>query len=774
MPQSRGEQRRRVPQVERLERLELLSTLGSAGVWTVTGTNRADTISVSRDPARPDWLIARVNGRIAGARLAAGVAEIQLRGLGGNDTLKIDESRGTIPIAATLQGGAGKNTLIGGSGRSTLDGGPTGTSLLQPGPGPTTLLRGVAADSARPFGSVASFRQFLARSASRFGSWSGRFRGVGEGGGAPVMSAPSTVGGHSSTNVQVAGVDEADIVETDGRYLYVISRDELVIVDGANPESPTIASRTVLDGSPVGEYLDGALLTVVTSLWQPSTPAPGSARLAAGTQIPGLWARGSSRVKVTTYDVSDASNPTVTRQTTLDGSYADSRFVDGKLDLVLQNDLFAGYWGFNPAALTGRGAGGSALTRLANAPLDRILPGFTSEVFGAGGSKVSRAGLINEAKDIYQPVVGDEVNLLSVVVIDTRGGSPGPLGASSLVGSYASTVHVTPDEIDVFTPRWDTQGNATTSVYRFDLPGARPVLSATGSVPGSLFDPYSADVHDGYLRVATTAWQSGGPDNGVYVLQKQGNRLNVVGSIDQLAPGESIYATRFLGDRLFQVTFEQVDPLWAIDLSNPTAPKVAGELKVPGFSRFLQVIDANTLLGIGREVDPITNRTSDLKLSLFNVADLSQPQLIASQAIAPSSTEWTWSDAEWTPHALGWFPELGAIAVPVQGSGPVLPIDDDGITLASDWTFESNLYVFHIDAALGAKAIQELGKVEHGSSVSRSVRIGDVIFSIADEDVKAVRLAGDTLTSLGSVTIQTATSGWHNGGGFVLDTRVRA
>src|SRR5262249_52105564 len=153
---------------------------------------------------------------------------------GGNDTLEIDESHGPITIGSVLSGGAGKNSLVGGSGPTVLDGGPGKDSLLQPGTGPTTLLRGVAADSARPFDSLRAFRRVLSRAAAPPGRTGPILNGSASGPvTAPTAPAPSgtATGTHSTTNVQVPGVGEGDIVETDGSSLYILSRGELVIVD---------------------------------------------------------------------------------------------------------------------------------------------------------------------------------------------------------------------------------------------------------------------------------------------------------------------------------------------------------------------------------------------------------------------------------------------------------------------------------------------------------------------------------------------------------------
>src|SRR5262249_22227864 len=182
----------------------------------------------------------------------------------------------------------------------------------------------------------------------------------------------------------------------------------------------------------------------------------------------------------------------------------------------------------------------------------------------------------------------------------------------------------------------------------------------------------------------------------------------------------------------------------------------------------LQAIGTDDVLGIGREVNPGTGETTDLKLSLFDVHDLSRPVLIASQTIAPDGAQWIWSDAEWDPHALGWFPELNVLAIPVQGSGPVQPVAPGTNPATIDWRPLSALYVFRIDTGAGAQAFQALGTVNHSSFVMRSVRIDEVLYSIADEDVQSVRVVDSRLTPLGQVTIQTDTSGWPSDSGPVV------
>src|SRR5262249_601475 len=160
-----------------------------------------------------------------------------------------------------------------------------------------------------------------------------------------------------------------------------------------------------------------------------------------------------------------------------------------------------------------------------------------------------------------------------------------------------------------------------TSLEQFTLSGNQVRLTAQGEVPGQVINQYALDESGGYLRIATTTNDGPHTANNVYVLSDQGGALTETGKVEGLAPDERHFAGRLLGDRAFVETFRQVDPVFALDLSDPAAPKVAGELHMPGFSHFLQPTDATHLVGIGQDTDA-SGRPQGLAVSLFDVSDL--------------------------------------------------------------------------------------------------------------------------------------------------------
>ena len=213
----------------------------------------------------------------------------------------------------------------------------------------------------------------------------------------------------------------------------------------------------------------------------------------------------------------------------------------------------------------------------------------------------------------------------------------------------------------------------------------------------------------------------------MFVLGASQGNLSVVGKVVNLAAGERIYSVRFVGGTAYVSTFRQVDPFFVISLANPAAPKVVGELKVPGFSSFLQPLDATHLLGIGRDVDPVSGRVLGLQLSIFDVGDKSRPTRTSIHTF-PGDGWGSWSAAQWDHHALSWFPEQGILTLPFERW--------------SDGAATSVLAVFKVDPS--AAQLTMIGEIGQGETVQRAVRIGEFLYSISAGAVQVCRLDDPT------------------------------
>jgi uncharacterized secreted protein with C-terminal beta-propeller domain len=281
------------------------------------------------------------------------------------------------------------------------------------------------------------------------------------------------------------------------------------------------------------------------------------------------------------------------------------------------------------------------------------------------------------------------------------------------------------------------------------------MLTATGEFSGTVSSQFAADEADGYLRVVSTSngWSDGAQS--VFVLKQFGNKLQVVGGLTDIAPGEALHSVRFQGNRVFICTFRRFDPLFAVDLSNPTSPQMLGELQIPGYSDYLQPIDANHLLAIGRDVDATTGEYGNLQVSLFDVTDSAHPRLLDQYAFAGGSTTQTpilgtiWNDGSGDYHALSYFESEHLLALPIYSNAdwyfgeadqtPLLQPDHGGLEL------------FKLDVASG---ITPVGLVEHDTVIERSLTIGDRLYVISDGTV-SVHEVNNPTEAIGSISIAT-------------------
>ena len=525
----------------------------------------------------------------------------------------------------------------------------------------------------------------------------------------------------SQTNVQVQGVDEGDIVKNDGNYIYEIRNNELVIAKAWPAQDLSIVSRTTIEGRPVAEYLSGDRVTVISDIYGNNTGAAQPVTQSADA-FPVIYSV-STKVKITVLDVSDRTAPQQKQATYLDGSYLDSRAIGNEIYVVEQN-YYSGLPA--PAYTTFNGTSiyetkDQYLARIKDHELDLALPHFYTSS-GDANNTLTPAGYITDPAEIFKPQSDNSYELVSVLAVDMTGDGTTTVPGASMLSVNAPTVYASTNHLYLLTSDWSGDGQSL--IMQFTLDGAKVSLTASGNVPGQVNDQFSMDEHGQYFRIVTTS-RDATISNALYVFTADSGVLKQVGSLTGLAPGEKVYSARFMDDRAFIVTFRQFDPLFAVDLSDPTNPKDVGELKLPGFSKYLQPIDDTHLLGVGADVAS-NNESTTLKIALFDVSDLTAPREVDSYDINPPRWRWWWgtgSEAAWDHHALGYFPEYQTLAIPVYGTYT-------GIDYS---TFVSSLWVFKVDPA---KGFTLAGTIDHDSQVRRSLRIGDQLYSIADNSIQ--------------------------------------
>ncbi|MCH8852145.1 MAG: beta-propeller domain-containing protein, partial [Planctomycetes bacterium] len=416
--------------------------------------------------------------------------------------------------------------------------------------------------------------------------------------------------GFSTTNVQEIGVDEADVVKTDGQYIYMLVGSELRIIQAYPASELQELASVPLDGSRWSNsqlFLSGDRVIAITQpshiffndvdvVGEPIVSSTDEEDRAPATVIVlspierielfGLY-WGHQKTAVTVIDVADPSAPVVEAEWELDGYYVDSRMIDGVLHLVLNQSPYIPF-DLEPAAITTEN-------------IEKFIPSYG--VSFADGSEDS--GMLVMWDDFYRPADPDGYNITSVVSIDTA--NPKAEFGSVAIMADPGTVYASTTALYLTDPNYDYFGEwrETLDIHKFALTKGGAAYSASGSVEGRLVNQFSLGEYQDHLRVATTtgrpwAWDAQTSTNNVFVLAADGDTLKTVGSITGLAPGEQIYSARFLGERGFMVTFRQIDPLFALDLSNPADPRVAGELKITGFSEYIHPLDEDHLLTLGR------------------------------------------------------------------------------------------------------------------------------------------------------------------------------
>lgn len=480
--------------------------------------------------------------------------------------------------------------------------------------------------------------------------------------GAAAAPASADVVGTSDTNVQVAGVDEPDLVETDGRRLFTVVDGTLEVVD-VTEDAPRSLARVPLDlpSGGDGELLlhEGRLLVLVRGWTEQRVGAP-----PVGGALDMIAPMGNAVTTLILFDVT-GDRPTQVARADVEGELVAGRGVDGTAHLVLAH---------RPQPLPM-----AAMDTVWSAPTEAVAIRRMEDALATTRATdwlpvlqhVDAQGAVSTApsvacEDVARPVDVPDTSMLQVLTIDTHGPDVLP-EATTAVLTDARSVTATASELVVATPVWapveqpmmgapapgvdlamPAPEQVTTRLHLFDLGPGGTTHRASGEVPGTLLNQFSMSLHDGTVRVATTAGQSwdGTSESGVTVLRAMGDRLEPIGAVGGLGRGETIHAVRFLGDRAYVVTFRQTDPLYTIDLSDPSAPRVTGELKITGYSAYLHPLGDGRLLGVGQEAT-LEGQVTGTQVSVFDVADPAAPTRL-SQVMLPGAG----SEAEWDHHAV--------------------------------------------------------------------------------------------------------------------------
>ena len=540
--------------------------------------------------------------------------------------------------------------------------------------------------------------------------------GGAEGGGDSPTALPTT-DATSGTNVQEEGVDEPDLLKTDGDTAFVVVGSELHVVDitGATPQTV----RTVaLDESASHELLlSGDRLAVISQHYEVFAIEDGPGFAAASTFAP----YGGATTSVTYFDVTTPANPVQVGTTSFEGSGRSARMIGGVVRLVLQTEPalpFTYPTEGTPEAEHEAAARNRAVVE--EATIEDWLP-----TDGDGDLLVPCTG-------VRTPELSSGLSTLTVVTFDLAGDST-PTSAAAVIGS-GETVYASKSRLYVTTGRWDWAQGAldtvvTTDVHAFDIANpAATTYVASGSVPGYVLNQFSLSEHEGNLRVATTLeppWlgdETTPSESQVSVLAVRNGDLVTIGKIGGLGLDERIYAVRYFGHLAAVVTFRQVDPLFLIDLSNPTAPAVLGELKIPGYSAYLHPVGEDLVLGVGASATE-DGQVTGAQVSLFDIADRSNPVQLDTIAFPDS-----WSPIEYDHHAFLYWASTGLAVLPLE-----------------TWSERGSEFLGAVGIAVRGDDLVEVGRATHTDdvpleewypSIMRSFVDGGSLYTVSSQGIE--------------------------------------
>ncbi len=565
--------------------------------------------------------------------------------------------------------------------------------------------------------------------------------------------APSANLDYSPTNVQVAGVDEADIVKTDGTYIYQVNIQRVIIAGAYPAENLKVVSRIDFADAkflPQEIYVDKEHLVVIGQNINdhPIWIQEGTLSLEVYPPYPQ-----KQTVKAVIFNIEDKNQPQKVREIELEGSYVSSRKIGNALYLIANHHIPYYPDQKEPIQLPSYR---DTNRQEAYLPVDcadiRYFPDFIRPNFlmiaginlAAPDDKVQVSTYLGAGENIY-------ASTENLYVAET---------------TYRQQVSIT-DRLDsslktIIRPIGEQQ----TQIYRFSLSNGKTVYKGSGSVPGTLLNQFSMDEYNGYFRVATTKgepWSSreNTSKNNLYVLDAD---LKVVGQIEDIAPGEKIYSVRFMGNRGYLVTYKTVDPLFVVDLKDPQSPKILGALKIPGYSNYLHPYDENHIIGFGKDSVEVAQKDGQgrelgrtayylgMKIAVFDVSDVQNPIEMFSEKIGDRGTD---SELLANHKALYFSKEKNLLAFPVT----VMEVQNKGDTINEHFppygTFAfQGAYIYSLDLVNGftlQKKVTHLTAEDYlkagdywyrsDKNVERILSIHNMLYTLSKDRIKAHNLS---------------------------------
>jgi len=557
---------------------------------------------------------------------------------------------------------------------------------------------------------------------------------------------------YSTTNVQVANVDEPDYLKNDSKYVYIVSQNTLSIIDAYPAEDAKLILKIALDIESQyiqNMFLNDDRLVIFYNGQSDDEIIP---------QFDFVPRRSYNSVThALIVDVSDKENPTILKDYSIDGNFRDARMIGDYAYFVTNSNVDHQYPRLpvimedsvrimTPEAFyfdnVEQFSNFNTLTAI-NIFEDTInsetfLMGYTGSFYVSENNfyltyqqnmpfgfyeNSSRDRFFDVVVPLLPKSIQDEIKLIENSELDSASAQWNAI--SELMQKSYNEMNKK-DKEELFDKIRDAlneydrkiqEDTRKTIIHKISIDEDKIEYVAKGTVPGRLLNQFSMDERGDRFRVATTneiytQYEGTIRSNAVYVLDEQ---LEIVGELEEIAPDESIFSTRFMGDRLYMVTFQQIDPFFVIDLSSDT-PKILGELKIPGFSNYLHPYDEEHVIGVGRDTKEIENgrvQQLGIKVALFNVADVNNPKVVDDIIIGDSSTQ---SEALHNHKAFFFDKSREILSIPISANIESLDISTSSKMFAPEYNRWSGFYVFDLNKSDG---ISTKGTITHSDSDSR-------------------------------------------------------
>ncbi|GMQ59624.1 beta-propeller domain-containing protein [Vallitalea sediminicola] len=468
----------------------------------------------------------------------------------------------------------------------------------------------------------------------------------------------------SNTNNQVQGVEEGDSVKTDGKYIYIANNNKISIISTDPKEAKVISEITLGEDEKDIEdifLVENKLIVVGNKYGFYVDKKPMYDKNKKGT----IGFRHTHDINVETsfvkiYDLKNIDTSKLIKDYTFDGYYISARTIGNNFYMVTSKTI-SEYRYYN--------------YKEKDDFEDNILPFFMD-------NKTKEKITINYNQIKYFP--GNiEPNYLVTIGIDLK-----DIEEIPDVNAYlGNTQNIYVSQNYLYTALYKEH---ETIVYQFRLENGKIAESGKGKVNGNILNQFSMDEYNNYFRIATTSWNTNKSKNNVYILDDD---MNTVGKLENIAEGEKIYSTRFMGDNVYMVTFKQIDPFFVIDTSDVTQPQILGYLKIPGYSKYLHMIDDTHVLGFGQETHEgkYGTRTDGFKISLFDVTDFNNPIEKDKTLIGETGTS---SELLFNHKALMYLNENNMMAFPIQ------IVEDNKHTFKGAYIYNINDYHLELKGGL--------------------------------------------------------------------------